>query len=148
MEAPDGLAVLFNTEETANIWTSAALVMHHAGLHHSLITSFSERSNDASLLGSLWETGSKASFATPGLVAQLKCVSCAGEGRHRKTFAPTPRMSSYLVAFVVGNLTSIEQSVPGGLDPASNHLIRVWGTPDRCAARASTSLKANTLKPD
>ncbi len=23
MEAPDGLAVLFNTEETANIWTSA-----------------------------------------------------------------------------------------------------------------------------
>ena len=26
MEAPDGLAVLFNTEETANIWTSALLV--------------------------------------------------------------------------------------------------------------------------
>ncbi len=23
MEAPDGLVVLFNTEETANIWTSA-----------------------------------------------------------------------------------------------------------------------------
>jgi len=57
-------------------------------------------------------------------------------------------MSSYLVAFVVGNLTSIEQSVPGGLNPASNHLIRVWGTPDRSAARALTPLTANTLNPD
>ena len=59
-------------------------------------------------------------------------VARAGEGRHRRTFAPTPRMSSYLVAFVVGNLTSVGQSVPGALDPATSHLIRVWGTPDRC----------------
>ena len=66
----------------------------------------------------------------------LKRVSAgaypAGAGRHRRTFHPTPRMSSYLVAFIVGNLTTIEQSVPGGLDPATRHLVRVWGTPDRC----------------
>ncbi len=54
-------------------------------------------------------------------------------------------MSSYLVAFVVGNLTSIEQSGPGGLDPASSHLIRVWGTPDRYAARAFHLLTPKTF---
>ena len=54
-------------------------------------------------------------------------------GRLLHSFLATPPMSSYLVAFVVGNLTSIQRHVPGGLDPAVSHLVRVWGTPDRCA---------------
>lgn len=59
-------------------------------------------------------------------------ASAAG-GRLLHSFLTTPTMSSYLVAFVVGNLTSIQRRVPGGLDNASSHLVRVWGTPDRCA---------------
>jgi len=46
-------------------------------------------------------------------------------------------MSSYLVAFVVGNLTSIQKAVPGGLNPETSHLVRVWGTPDRYATLGS-----------
>ena len=46
----------------------------------------------------------------------------AGPGKSKKEFAETPVMSTYLLAFVVGDLKSIEQRASGGT------LIRVWTT--------------------
>ena len=54
-------------------------------------------------------------------------------------------MSSYLVAFVVGNLTSIQREVDGGLDPGTSHLVRVWGTPDRCESFLMAQSKFNMV---
>lgn len=53
------------------------------------------------------------------------------EGEATFHFQPTPPMSPYLVAFVVGDLASVSRAVPhpsqGGMDRA----VSVWGTPDR-----------------
>ncbi len=46
-------------------------------------------------------------------------------GLRRVTFGDTPVMSTYLLAFVVGDLRSIEQRAPCGT------LVRVWGTPGK-----------------
>ena len=40
-------------------------------------------------------------------------------------FLPTPPMSTYLLAFVVGDLASVTRTLPGGRN------VSVWGTPDR-----------------
>ncbi len=73
----------------------------------------------------------------PGVVAlfntkELPARSAGQGGRLLHSFLPTPPMSSYLVAFVVGNLTSIQRRVQSPLDPKTSHVVRVWGTPDRC----------------
>ncbi len=49
----------------------------------------------------------------------------AGPGLKRVQFRETPRMSTYLVAFVVGDLESVETRIPSGT------LVRVWTTPGR-----------------
>ena len=46
-------------------------------------------------------------------------------GLRRVTFGDTPVMSTYLLAFVVGDLRSIERRAPCGA------LVRVWGTPGK-----------------
>ncbi len=46
----------------------------------------------------------------------------AGPGLKRVRFAETPIMSTYLLAFVVGDLRAVEQTAPGGT------LVRVWAT--------------------
>ncbi len=48
-----------------------------------------------------------------------------GDGTKAVTFAETPPMSTYLLAFVVGDLASVEAKAGDGT------LIRVWATPDR-----------------
>ncbi len=48
----------------------------------------------------------------------------AGAGKHRVVFAPTPRMSTYLVAFLVGDFACSK----GGVDGVP---IRVCSTPDK-----------------
>ncbi len=48
----------------------------------------------------------------------------AGTGKHRVVFAPTPRMSTYLVAFLVGDFACSK----GGVDGVP---IRVCSTPDK-----------------
>lgn len=46
-------------------------------------------------------------------------------------FQLTPPMSTYLLAFVVGNLTSVTRTVPGGPPGSAERNVSVWGTPDR-----------------
>ena len=48
-----------------------------------------------------------------------------GAGRSKVEFAETPVMSTYLLAFVIGDLKAIEQRTPDGT------LVRVWGTPGK-----------------
>ncbi|BDA42905.1 Aminopeptidase N [Coccomyxa sp. Obi] len=52
-------------------------------------------------------------------------------GLVRRSFQPTPPMSSYLVAFVVGNLTNASALVPGINPMDDRRTVSVWGTPDR-----------------
>ncbi len=49
-------------------------------------------------------------------------VEALGEGRKRVRFEPSPRMSTYLVAFVVGDLACVEGTAAGGT------LVRVFAT--------------------
>lgn len=46
------------------------------------------------------------------------------------SFQATPPMSTYLVAFIVGNLQSVETTVPAPSGGTSRP-VRVWGTPAR-----------------
>ena len=78
------------------------------------------------------EPALKASFQVTLIVpADLAAVSntpveqeCeAGGDRRRVRFAKTPVMSTYLLAFVVGDLRSVERRAANGT------LIRVWATP-------------------
>ncbi len=51
--------------------------------------------------------------------------------RTRTSFAPTPKMSTYLVAFVVGPLVSVAANCsmpPPGTAPVA---VRVWATPQK-----------------
>jgi puromycin-sensitive aminopeptidase len=49
----------------------------------------------------------------------------AGTGRKTVRFAPTPPMSTYLLAFAVGDLRSIEERAKSGT------LVRIWATRDK-----------------
>jgi aminopeptidase N len=48
-------------------------------------------------------------------------------------FAPSVKMSTYLVAFVIGNFVSLEKTVSQAATASqsspSDVLVRVWGTP-------------------
>ena len=48
-----------------------------------------------------------------------------GDGTRAVRFAESPRMSTYLLALLVGDLTSVEARAPGGT------LVRVWTTRDK-----------------
>ena len=54
------------------------------------------------------------------------------DGLTRTSYERTPRMATYLVAFVIGNLTNVSASVPGQDPFADPRQVSVWGTPDRC----------------
>ena len=60
-------------------------------------------------------------------VSNMPIVSETGDGAglSKKEFAETPVMSTYLLAFIVGDLKAIEQHAPGGT------LVRVWTTPGK-----------------
>lgn len=72
-----------------------------------------------------------ASFHASGHDAQKLFEEDAGVGMTRHRFQATPPMSSYLVAFVVGNLTQTSTAITSGLDPVFRYDVSVWGTPDR-----------------
>ena len=80
------------------------------------------------------EPALKATFETtlviPSRLTAVSNTPIAGEeaqgpGSKRVRFSETPPMSTYLVAFIVGDLESIEGSSSGGT------LIRVWTTPGK-----------------
>lgn len=68
-------------------------------------------------------------------------LALPGGALSRRSFEPTPPMSPYLVAFVVGNLTNASALVPGATPMDEKRVISVWGTPDRCAAAAVSKRK-------
>ena len=45
-----------------------------------------------------------------------------GDGTKKVSFGPTPKMSTYLLAFVVGDLAAVESRAPNGT------LVRIWAT--------------------
>lgn len=46
-------------------------------------------------------------------------------------FEPTPPMSSYLVAFIVGNLTGVSQNVPTLDGVGKERPVSIYGIPER-----------------
>jgi len=52
-------------------------------------------------------------------------------GDATRVFDPTPPMSSYLVAMVVGNLTRVRREVPYPNGKGPPRPVSIWGTPDR-----------------
>ena len=77
------------------------------------------------------EPAVKASFAVTLVVpGDLRAVSNMpvsheeplADGRRAVSFAPTPRMSTYLLAFVVGDMACVEETAADGT------LVRVWAT--------------------
>ncbi|XP_051875544.1 leucyl-cystinyl aminopeptidase [Pristis pectinata] len=52
-------------------------------------------------------------------------TTSVGNGLYQDTFTKSVKMSSYLVAFIVGNLTSISQNTPSGT------LVSVYAVPDK-----------------
>lgn len=55
----------------------------------------------------------------------------AGNGRTIHEFQPTPPMSSYLVAFIVGKLENVSQSVPYPGGKGNDRPVSIWGIPER-----------------
>ncbi|KAK9845543.1 hypothetical protein WJX84_010042, partial [Apatococcus fuscideae] len=61
-----------------------------------------------------------------------------GEGMIARTFMHTPPMSSYLLAFIVGNITRVSGEVPAYAPPGAAgspqgpaRLVSIWGTPGK-----------------
>lgn len=52
----------------------------------------------------------------------IESEQARGSGLREVRFAESPRMSTYLLAFIVGDMTSVEATAPGGT------LVRVWTT--------------------
>ena len=77
------------------------------------------------------EPAAKATFdLTLRIPSELTAVSNtmpeaetpAKEGTKEILFAPTPKMSTYLLAFIVGDLAAVEERAPNGT------LVRIWAT--------------------
>ena len=77
------------------------------------------------------EPAAKATFElTLRIPSELTAVSNtmpeaetpAKEGTKEILFAPTPKMSTYLLAFIVGDLAAVEERAPNGT------LVRIWAT--------------------
>ena len=61
-----------------------------------------------------------------------------GEGMIARTFMHTPPMSSYLLAFIVGNITRVSGEVPAYVPPGQAGMpqgdarpVSIWGTPGK-----------------
>ena len=67
------------------------------------------------------------------VLANMPLASAASlsSGQTRHAFEITPPMSSYLVAFIVGNLTSVSSTVPYPHGAGPDRSVSIWGTPDR-----------------
>ncbi len=106
-----------------------SLYADQSGVQQTLVSTQFEPT-DARRAFPCWdEPTSKASFRValrvPSELAAISNMQIVEEVEHRPgvkevRFAETPIMSTYLVAFAVGNLRSVEQTTPDGT------LIRVW----------------------
>ena len=85
---------------------------------------------------SLTAPASQAVLSNTRLVSRMP-VS-AGLTRH--TFEQTPPMSTYLVAFVVGNLTNVSTLVPGRTPFDEPRTVSIWATPHRWDALSRNKL--------
>ena len=77
-----------------------------------------------------WKAAFKTTLVVPSeLVAlsnmHVESESAQADGRKAVSFAETPVMSTYILAFVVGDLRSIEEQAPDGT------LMRIWSTPGK-----------------
>ena len=77
-----------------------------------------------------WKAAFKVTLIVPSeLVAvsnmHVESETAQADGRKAVAFAETPVMSTYILAFVVGDLRSIDERTPDGT------LIRVWSTPGK-----------------
>ena len=66
--------------------------------------------------------------------AQLASRMPVSEGLAQHTFEQTPPMSTYLVAFVIGDLTNVSALVPGRKSFDEPLTVSIWATPHRWAA--------------
>ena len=67
--------------------------------------------------------------------ARLASRVPVSEGLALHTFEQTPPMSTYLVAFVIGNLTNVSALVPGRTPFDEARTVSIWATPHRWAAK-------------
>ncbi|GAB4816290.1 hypothetical protein N2152v2_003336 [Parachlorella kessleri] len=110
------------------------------GVEYSLATTQFEANSARMAFPCFDEPAMKAVFSVevkcpPGLTVLSNMPARAVHQHHDEVathhFLPSPPMSTYLVAVIVGNLTSVTRPVagPGGSQPMRN--VSVWGTPDR-----------------
>ena len=66
--------------------------------------------------------------------ARLASRVPVSEGLALHTFEQTPPMSTYLVAFVIGNLTNVSALVPGMTSFDEPRTVSIWAAPHRWAA--------------
>ena len=75
---------------------------------------------------------------TTGLTALSNMPVIASEdlptGLTATHFATSPPMSTYLVALIMGNLTSVSTTVPHPDPTKPDRKVSIYGTPDRCAS--------------
>ncbi|MFQ5875096.1 MAG: M1 family metallopeptidase, partial [Dehalococcoidia bacterium] len=101
------------------------------GVEHYLATTQFE-ATDARRAFPCWDEPALKAVFTVTLVVPSKLAAISNtdvvdethrdDGTKAVHFAETPRMSTYLLAFVVGDFASVEATAPGGT------LVRVWAT--------------------
>ena len=62
------------------------------------------------------------------------------------SFEPTPPMASYLVAFIVGNLTGVSQNVPTSNGVGKGRPVSIYGIPERFPPQPIPSLLSPTAE--
>lgn len=58
-------------------------------------------------------------------------IVAVGSSMATRTFMPTPPMSSYLVAIIVGDLTAVSRNVAGPNGVGPERPVSIWSTPER-----------------
>jgi puromycin-sensitive aminopeptidase len=106
----------------------------HGGREHSLATTQFEAVHAREAFVCVDEPSAKAVFELSMTVPEGTTaisntnateVEPAGKGRKRVSFEPTPKMSTYLLAYLVGEFEYLEKTTPEGVR------VRVYATPGK-----------------